>query len=123
MVRFVQLESERLAAFRSAADLACAACAAVYACRATDAWGPLESMLGAAQEAVEGDAGLTGPQAEAAAAAVRATRRQLTAARLLTKHGLPTPVADVRDSDRGAAERLVRTLLARVARSKNTESR
>ena len=50
-------------------------------------------------------------------------RGHLTAARLLTKHGLATPVRMVRDANRAAAEGLVRTLLARVSRAKNSESR
>lgn len=115
-------------------------------------------------EAAEEDGEESAEELRAASAALQAARGHVSAARLLTKHGLTTsarcdardegraigassalqqraaaspprplllippqrrflPRSAVRDSDRAAALRLVRTLLARLARTRNTESR
>eukprot|EP00887_Chlorella_sp_A99_P001469 scaffold8.g1469.t1 len=130
-----QAEAEQRCLFDSATELAKAAAAACYGAAATDAWGLLEAALSAAWEAVRADDGLSHEEAEAAremlngvseegaALASLLVRGHLTAARLLTKHGLATQARMVRDANRPAAEGLVRTLLARVSRAKNSESR
>lgn len=161
-VRFVQAEAEQRCLFDSSVELAKAAAAVVYGTAATDAWGLLEAVLGAAGEAIASDEELEHEAAEAArdmlltvcdcpvgAALVPSSphlstaslhphartkggltpapptqvRGHVTAARLLTKHGLATSVRMVRDADAHAAERLLCSLLARVARAKDSESR
>ncbi|PRW56208.1 MAG2-interacting 2 [Chlorella sorokiniana] len=123
VVRLVQAEARQRSLFASAAQLARTAAACCYATEATDAWELLGSMLNAARDALRADSQLGHEEREAAEAAVDTVRGQMTAARLLTKHGLTTTIRAVRDADRSAALRLLRTLLARVARTKNTESR
>ncbi|KAL4457607.1 hypothetical protein ABPG75_012472 [Micractinium tetrahymenae] len=123
VVRLIQSEARQPAVFSDAAQLAKTVGACCYACQATDAWELLNSMLSAARDALRADHSLGRDEQEAAAEGLAAVRGHVTAARLLTKHGLTTPVSTVRDADRAAALRLLRTLLARVSRTKNTESR
>jgi hypothetical protein len=110
---FARLEADTPRAFPSA-SLAGACCAAAYACEAVDAWKELFSLLQSAKKALQLDRGFDNGRA---AAQVRLVEGHVAAAQLLTKNGLPTAVAAVRDADAAAAERMVRTLLARAARA------
>lgn len=61
--------------------------------QATDAWELLNSMLSAAKDAVRAaDSQLGTEEQEAALQALAVVKGHVTAARLLTKHGLTTPV-------------------------------
>lgn len=60
------------------------------AVQATDAWELLNSMLSAARDALRADDSLGRDEQEAAAEGLSAVRGHVTAARLLTKHGLTT---------------------------------
>lgn len=123
VARFLQCEAERPEALGTAADVARAACAVTYASPSTEAWAFQEAILGATGEALASAPGVEPLQAESLRRAVDQARGHLTAARMLTRHGLPTPVATVRDATHEDAARLVRTLLARAARARTPESR
>ena len=60
--------------------------------QASDAWELLNSMLKAAGEAVRADEHLEHEEREAAEEALATVKGHVTTARLLTKHGLTTPV-------------------------------
>lgn len=60
--------------------------------QATDAWELLSSMLSAARDTLRADHSLPPEQRQAAEDALESVRGHVTAARLLTKHGLTTAV-------------------------------
>jgi hypothetical protein len=123
VVAFIQLEAHRPVVFETAADLASAACTAAYACQSTEAWSLQAKLLHAAVEAIESDTASEPEQVQALLSTVAQVQGHLTAARVLTKHGLSTTLSTVRDATRDDILTMVRTLLARVARAKPAESR
>lgn len=123
VVAFIQAEAQRPAVFETAGDLASAACAAAYACHSSEAWSLQEKLLHAAVEAIESDTASEQDERQALLATVAQVHGHLTAARVLTKHGLSTSLSAVREATRDDISIMVRTLLARVARAKPAESR
>ena len=92
VVRVVQSEARQRRVFASAAQLAKTTAACCYSCGTSDAWELMSSMLNAARDAVRSEDGLGPEAAQAALEALDTVRGHATAARLLTKHGLSTPV-------------------------------
>jgi hypothetical protein len=123
VVKFVQLEAGRPAALGSAAGVAAAAVAAAYACPSADSWSLQEALLHAAADALSRGRGADEGERAAAGRRLAAAHGHLTAARLLTKHGLPTPLAAVRDAGAEEAGRLVGEVVARAARGRASEGR
>ncbi|KAH7618770.1 putative MAG2-interacting protein 2 [Nannochloris sp. 'desiccata'] len=123
VVAFIQLEAQRPAVFETAGDLASAACAAAYACHSFEAWSLQEKLLHAAVEATESDTASEQDEKQALLATIAQVHGHLTAARVLTKHGLSTSLCGVRDATMDDILIMVRTLLARVARAQPAESR
>lgn len=126
VVRFVQLEAARPAALGEVGEVAHAACAAAYACPSVDSWGLQDAMLSSAAAALHDEA-VSKPEHAAKLQALRRevelARSHLTAARLLTKHGLPTPLTAVRDADASEGLRLVQEAVRRAVKTKASESR
>lgn len=123
VVAFIQAEAQRPTVFETAGDLASAACAAAYACHSCEAWSLQEKLLHAAVEAIERDVASEQDERQALLASVAQVHGHLTAARVLTKHGLSTSLSAVREATRDDILTMVRTLLARVARANPAESR
>ena len=67
-------------------------CVCVLPLQATDAWELLTSLLNAGRDGLRADRTLPPEKADAAEELLSVVRGHLTAARLLTKHGLTTPV-------------------------------
>jgi hypothetical protein len=123
VVAFIQLEAQRPVIFETAGDLASAACAAAYACPSTEAWTLQEKLLHAAVEAIESDTTSDPEERFALLTTVAQVQGHLTAARVLTKHGLSTSLSTIREATRDDILTTVKTLLARIARAKPAESR
>jgi hypothetical protein len=123
VVAFIQLEAQRPVVFETAGDLASAACAAAYACPSSEAWSLQEKLLHAAVEAIESDTASDADERQALLSTIAQVQGHLTAARVLTKHGLSTSLSAVREATRDDILVMVRTLSARVARAKPAESR
>ena len=137
VVRFIQSESHRPLALGSGAEVAAAAFGAVYASPSVDSWSLQEALLNAAREAISVATSSSGGgnndpalalalderQAMALTRTIVAVHGHLTAARLLTKHGLVTSLATVRDATKEEALDMMKTLFARVGRARPAESR